>query len=503
MKYSYHGNPRALIINGKLIYIVQSYYICNNEECSNREQIVARHPEILYKKKYSRSEFVRIINLRYNKKYTTKQLLEEVPYISKSVIREMIQSFRAAHRAGADDRIAKKFPPGTKLRLSIDGMEPEKGQPAIYTVRETKEGTLLAADFLEIADAESLYKLVSQIESKYGIIIVGFISDKQTNIISMHDRYYPTVPHQYCAVHFMKNVTQDLRDGDQALLKNLRSEVRSLAVFKTINGKNKEEDPHLAANERFVLAETKKALLALVNLKKKEMFDLAGLFLFGKLTDATQFLIEVTSDSQFLDSSEKFQTLENHISSKLSDILSKYKEEYDFYSYANEIIHPMFNAVMKSNPKSPKRKFEQVIKKWKTQINEPDCSPKLKGLLERSLGFAQSYERGLFIWRKAKLPQTNNDTETFYNQKKGDYRGISRNKQIGVTLELTGLEEMYIPRTLTETEIREDFKVFGNDAYWSIRGEMSQRSAKRKFGRDCRENIVDVLEKIFINLKDK
>ncbi len=101
MKYSYHGNPRALIFNGKLINIIQSYYICNNEECSNREQIVARHPEILYKKKYSRSDFVRIISLRYNRKFTTKQLLEEVPYISKSVIREMIQSFRAAHRAMA------------------------------------------------------------------------------------------------------------------------------------------------------------------------------------------------------------------------------------------------------------------------------------------------------------------------------------------------------------------------------------------------------------------
>ena len=42
-------------------------------------------------------------------------------------------------------------------------MEPEKGQPALYTVREISEDEFLGAIFLEGSSANSIYGLLKEI----------------------------------------------------------------------------------------------------------------------------------------------------------------------------------------------------------------------------------------------------------------------------------------------------------------------------------------------------
>lgn len=503
MQYRYHGNPRTLITEDSKIQIVQSYYKCRNEECGNEKQIVAKHPDILYKKKYSKQVFTKVIFLRYNKNYSVNQIIDLNPYLNKDICYEIFNSYRAVRRAGSDSRISELYEKGTKISVSIDGMEPEKGQPSLYTVRDTKNDTLLAGDFIENASADNLYHLVSSIETKYGLIIAGMLSDKQRSIIAMHDKYYLNVPHQYCTVHFMKNVTIELRDADKSLQKNLRSEVRSLSVFKTIEAKKSRKDSGLAEKEQLVLSETRKALLSAVNLKKKEMFDLAGIKLFDILSNAAIWLIESLETDLFLNSSQKFKLLYKHLSTKLAGIVTKYKDDYDFVVFANNAIHPMWNAVMNSHPKHPKRHFHIVIQSWRNIIANKFISKEIRGLMEKALKFALSYERGLFVWHQGKMPPTNNNTESFYNEKKGNYRIHSRNKKIGITLQLTGLEEMYIPKDLNMDTISNDFKIFGNKEYWTIRDEMNGRKSNRKFSRFCQTNIIDALESIFKKLKDK
>lgn len=95
-------------------------------------------------------------------------------------------------------------------------MEPEKGQPPLYTVEEASEGELLGARFLESSSADAIHALLLEIEQKYGIKYGGFVSDKQKGIVAMRDKYYPRVPHQYCVVHFLDNVTKELIEKDKA-----------------------------------------------------------------------------------------------------------------------------------------------------------------------------------------------------------------------------------------------------------------------------------------------
>jgi len=195
MNYKCHSKPRELWIDGELYEVVNCYYHCTRPACKNKETIVARHPEVIPKKSYSRSTFTRVVYLKYRKKFSVEQILGELPFLKEGTVYNILKTFRAATRAQADERITRALPPGTKVRVSIDGMEPEKGQPCLYTVREVTHGILLAAAFVDHASKEALHELLAGVLDKYGLDLVGIISDRQKSIVAMRDTYYPNVPH--------------------------------------------------------------------------------------------------------------------------------------------------------------------------------------------------------------------------------------------------------------------------------------------------------------------
>ncbi|MHA1439937.1 MAG: hypothetical protein ACTSPD_20500, partial [Promethearchaeota archaeon] len=307
---------RTLNIEGREESVINCYYECRNPYCKNEEVVIAKHPEILYKKLYSRSTFALVIYLRYIKKFSVNQILEELLYLKIGMCYEMINTYRAAVGVRADERIAQKSPLETKICVFIDAMEPEKGQPALYTVRETSEDELLGARFLEDSSADAIYGLLKEIEEKYGVILVGFVFDKQTGIVAMHDKYYPKIPHQYCVVHFLDNVTKEMREIDNTLKKDLRSDMRNISTITTI--KKKARTPSdLAENELAVLSDTRRALLAVVNQKKKDKFELVGTAISENLSNAIDWLCDFMSQSTYLKASRKFQILLTHLVERL------------------------------------------------------------------------------------------------------------------------------------------------------------------------------------------
>jgi len=207
--------------------------------------------------------------------------------------------------------------------------------------------------------------------------------------------------------------------------------------------------------------------------------------------------------NMYFKTSRKFQILISHVVENLQDILKFYHATYQFIVLANQYLHPIFAAVIKPHPKHPKRDFKDVIRTWESILARKRISKKMRGLLTKSLNFARSYERGLFVWRKANLPKTNNGMEVFYHEKKGNYRRNSPNMKIGTTLVLTAPEEMFIPKGLTEEEILKSLEWVGSEEYWQVRAEMEARSARRAFNRACRKDIKGVLAEIFKKLENK
>jgi hypothetical protein len=503
MKFCHHSRARTLIIDGKPQKIIQCYYQCVNEACTHREYIVAKHPEMIPNKQTSKSTFAKVINQKYHQKLGKAAIIALNPELTTTKYYEIINAYRAASRSTADERLSQKYPEGTKVRVSIDGIEVEKGQPGLYTVRTVEDGDLLGIAYLKDADAEGMYQLLHSIEVKYGVIYAGFVSDRQKSIVAAHDQYYSKVPHQYCIVHYFMNTTKAMLELDQSLQKDLRSEVRNMSVLKSIKVNLRSEDSPLAENERLVLAETKDAILAVVNQKKTNTFELVSLSIYVNLSKAMHWLEYFCTTHTISTHSQKFLMLLTHVYSKLKEIITEKYSRYQDVGLCNLFLHPIFDAVTNPDVHHPKRAFIALIKKWETAVKDTRLPKNVVGALEKALKFARSYEPGLFLWRKAKLPSHNNGTESFYHKSKGRYRYGSPNMKIGITMELSGLEELYIPHNLTDAEITTTLNAIGTPQYRAIRKEMAGRSEHRTFERGCRTHIIESFKGIFKRLDDE
>ena len=80
--------------------------------------------------------------------------------------------------------------------LSIDGMQPEKGNPALYVVREVQLGVTLMAEILETGDHQTIATDLLEPIKKWGLSIKGVISDVQESIRLAINHVWPDKPHQ-------------------------------------------------------------------------------------------------------------------------------------------------------------------------------------------------------------------------------------------------------------------------------------------------------------------
>ncbi len=142
---------------------------------------------------------------------------------------------------------------------------------------------------------------------------VGFVSDKQKGFVAMRKKYYPSVQHQYCIVHFLDNITKEMREIDNTLKIKLRSEVKNIGTFKTIQKKAQTPTRDLVQKEFTILSDTRKALLAVVKQKKKNKFELTRITKFDNCSKAIVWLDDLMEQSVYLESSPKFQVLLSHL----------------------------------------------------------------------------------------------------------------------------------------------------------------------------------------------
>jgi hypothetical protein len=114
------------------------------------------------------------------------------------------------------------------LLLSIDGLEPEGGQPQLWTVREVLTDTLLAAGWLPRVDEDTLKAFLVPVAA-LDLPLLATLSDKQVALIKALTATWPDVPHQYCQAHYLMNAVDPLYQADQQMQTQLRKQVRAIA----------------------------------------------------------------------------------------------------------------------------------------------------------------------------------------------------------------------------------------------------------------------------------
>lgn len=113
--------------------------------------------------------------------------------------------------------------------LSIDGIQPDKGNETIYLVRDVLTGRVLCAENVQSSETEVMKQLLAPVV-QLGLPVLGVISDAQISERLAVAQLWPTVPHQTCQFHYLREASRPIFDLDRqtrtAMRKTIQSKLR-------------------------------------------------------------------------------------------------------------------------------------------------------------------------------------------------------------------------------------------------------------------------------------
>ena len=185
--------------------------------------------------------------LRLREHQTVDEIHQEVlkrlePLGVKIARREILYLFeayctlmRASSEAKDDQQWLAQVEKHGGIIVSVDGIQPEKGNETVYLVRDALSGRVLAAENVtssETAVMKALLAPVVALEVKMKVKVLGTITDAQESELKAVEELWPEVPHQVCQFHALRDAAQPAFEADNqvktAMRKQLQPKVRAL-----------------------------------------------------------------------------------------------------------------------------------------------------------------------------------------------------------------------------------------------------------------------------------
>ena len=155
-------------------------------------------------------------------------LKDKVP-ISERQVLNLLVNFLALLQAAQPAKVAELHARWQQLGglvLSIDGMQPKKGNPALYVVREVQLDETLMAKILESGDHQTIATELLEPLKALGLPIKGIVSDAQESIRLAINQVCPDTPHQNCQFHCLKEAGRPTFEADRAMSTQLKKKLR-------------------------------------------------------------------------------------------------------------------------------------------------------------------------------------------------------------------------------------------------------------------------------------
>ncbi len=142
---------------------------------------------------------------------------------------------RASSEAKDDQEWLAQVKKNGGIIVSVDGMQPEKGNETVYLVRDALTGRVLEAlnvTSSETAVMKALLASVVALEVERKVKVLGTITDAQESELLAVQELWPQVPHQVCQFHALRDAAQPAFEADKkvktAMRKALQPKVRAL-----------------------------------------------------------------------------------------------------------------------------------------------------------------------------------------------------------------------------------------------------------------------------------
>ena len=256
-------------------------YCCSRRRCSNaRAMFISPEPAQLCLKGHSFGfdVIVQIGWWRFWEHRTLDEIWELAQQqftISRRQVMYLIVDFLCILKAAQPARIEANRPMFARrgLLLSIDAMQPEKGNDALYVVRELRSGLTLQAQSLPNQRAETIRLQVLEPIDDLGFPIRGIVSDAEDAIRCACQEMWPRAPHHACHFHALRDAGKPIYEADQRLMVKLKHDLREkLSPIRRLIQDLKETD-----SARAILLDYAEALRSSLRVSSQAPFYLGGL----------------------------------------------------------------------------------------------------------------------------------------------------------------------------------------------------------------------------------
>ena len=157
---------------------------------------------------------------------------------------------------------------------------------------------MLTADNVTVSDKEMMKRVLAPVIA-LGVPVLGAISDAQESIQLAIAELWPTIPHQLCQFHVLREASRPIYEQDRKLKVEMRKPIqeRVRKVRKQLQ-QQRQTATGPEAEQLAVLADYALGIQTAINLEGKQPFEYAGIAAYDALTAIHRSLEEVEKRGQ-------------------------------------------------------------------------------------------------------------------------------------------------------------------------------------------------------------
>src|SRR6266705_1821288 len=144
-----------------------------------------------------------------------QRLLQRGVSIAQRTVTDLLERYEelvALHLAD-EERLLERLTQQGQVILAIDGLQPDVGHEVLWVLRDCLSGEVLLAKSLLSATIADLSALLVQVRDALPVPITGVVSDGQDTIRKAVARTFPSVPHQQCHFHYLREAARPIYEA--------------------------------------------------------------------------------------------------------------------------------------------------------------------------------------------------------------------------------------------------------------------------------------------------
>ena len=299
---------RTVITLEEVIKLVHAGYRCPDAQCAGHRRTyrsVRADALALPWFTYGLDIVLLVGRLRLREHQTVDEIHQELlkrlePLGVKIARREILYLFeayctllQASSEAKDDVEWLAQVEKNGGIIVSVDGIQPEKGNETVYLVRDALTGRVLSAENVTSSETAVMKTLLAPVVA-LEVKVLGTMSDAQESELLAVQELWPDVPHQVCQFHVLRDASKPAFEADKqvktAMRKRLQPKVREVRkqIKKLLTTASSDEAKQLA-----VLDEYAAGIVTALNTDGLQPFKYATV-------EASQMLEEIEASLQQL-----------------------------------------------------------------------------------------------------------------------------------------------------------------------------------------------------------